>query len=782
MSIIRSILNSARALVNNTLPTTGSNTFIGTQTMSGSIIPAVDNTYDLGSATYQWRDIYVSSGSLYIDGTKVLGSTNQELQITTDEGQSIKILEAGSDNIILQSSDGDIQLKSSGGGNLLFDPTTGLIDIRGTLQIQDGQKITSSGGNSVVIGDDLVVTGSINITGNVNGINLTTLNTTANKSATTGSNIFNGNQIITGSMYMTGDLVVYGTSSLQNITASATTLGTNTIILNSASPAFRFAGISVIDSGSSQATGSLFWDSVNNHWIYQKESGAVYGGGMLISGPRNLGALGDEVGMTNNTLTMGIGGDHISSSAIYHDTTTTCFYNSTTINSSGVLTSTNLVGTICARNGVVSGSSQITGIGNSQLTNSTISGISLGSNLATLTIGTGLSGTSYNGSTGVTIANSGVTSIVAGTGISINQGTAAVTVTNTITNNNQLTNGAGYITGAGNAATATALSSGQSNWSGTGVLSNVVGLLAWKNYTNGHIIFDASNSTSPSGGSVNNANAQIAWTGTYPTLMGWNGSNTYGVRVDSSRVSDSTTGNAATVTNGVYNNASQNNLSGVFNFGSSGATPYNNPTGTSNGISFGGIESTSLRTYGIFTEQENIGGNYSKLTFNYHTGVRIGASSSYGGTRFYNNFAGGSGGGTEIFSIGNGDNNARSSADIIAYASDKRLKENITNIPNALDKIKQINGVYFDWKDKTKELGFNPSQKHDVGVIAQEIQAILPEVVTLAPFDYELGKSKSGENYLTVKYDKIVPLLIEAIKEQQTQIEELKTIINGLTK
>jgi hypothetical protein len=181
----------------------------------------------------------------------------------------------------------------------------------------------------------------------------------------------------------------------------------------------------------------------------------------------------------------------------------------------------------------------LTSIPNAALTNNTISGIALGSSLATLTIGTGLSGTSYNGSGAITIANTGVTSIVAGTGISINQGTGAVTVTNTITNNNQLTNGAGYITSAGNAATATALSSGQSNWSGTGVLGNVVGLLAWKNYGNNHVIFDASNSTSPSGGAVNNTNATNAWTGTYPTLMGWNGSGTYGVRVDSARVADS---------------------------------------------------------------------------------------------------------------------------------------------------------------------------------------------------------------------------------------------------
>lgn len=81
----------------------------------------------------------------------------------------------------------------------------------------------------------------------------------------------------------------------------------------------------------------------------------------------------------------------------------------------------------------------------------------------------------------------------------------------------------------------------QADWSTLGTISNVVGLLSWKNYNNGHVIFDASNSTSPSGSAVNNTNPTVGWTGTYPTLMGWNGTNTYGVRVDSSRVADSVT-------------------------------------------------------------------------------------------------------------------------------------------------------------------------------------------------------------------------------------------------
>ena len=115
-----------------------------------------------------------------------------------------------------------------------------------------------------------------------------------------------------------------------------------------------------------------------------------------------------------------------------------------------------------------------------------------------------------------------------------------------------------------------------------------------------------------------------------------------------------------------------------------------------------------------------------------------------------------------------------STGDVIAYASDRRLKDNIKTITNPIDRIKCINGVTYSWKDGVECLGFNPSSKEDVGVLAQEVQKVLPEVVRRAPFDHSESGSKSGENYLTVKYEKIVPLLIEAIKEQQCQIEYLK--------
>lgn len=122
--------------------------------------------------------------------------------------------------------------------------------------------------------------------------------------------------------------------------------------------------------------------------------------------------------------------------------------------------------------------------------------------------------------------------------------------------------------------------------------------------------------------------------------------------------------------------------------------------------------------------------------------------------------------------------------DIVAYASDKRLKDNVKVIDNAIEKVKSLNGVTFDWNEKCDEVGFVPKRKKDeIGVIAQEVQAVIPQAIESAPFDTDdNGQSKSGDNYLTVKYEKIVPLLIEAIKEQQKQIEELKNIVNAIAK
>lgn len=99
--------------------------------------------------------------------------------------------------------------------------------------------------------------------------------------------------------------------------------------------------------------------------------------------------------------------------------------------------------------------------------------------------------------------------------------------------------------------------------------------------------------------------------------------------------------------------------------------------------------------------------------------------------------------------------------DVVAFStSDERLKNNITPIENALDKVSQVQGIEFDWIPKE---GVHGNEGHDVGVIAQEIEKVLPEVV-----------QNRDNGYKAVKYEKIIPLLIEAIKELQAEVQELK--------
>jgi len=117
--------------------------------------------------------------------------------------------------------------------------------------------------------------------------------------------------------------------------------------------------------------------------------------------------------------------------------------------------------------------------------------------------------------------------------------------------------------------------------------------------------------------------------------------------------------------------------------------------------------------------------------------------------------------------------------DVTAYASDRRLKKNIVNIQDPLDKLDRINGVEFDWIDNIVELGFTPSNDHEVGMIAQELQAIYPQAVAMAPFDQKNGKSISGEDYLTTKPDRIIPLLVEAVKELSQRVKDLENQLNS---
>ena len=112
-------------------------------------------------------------------------------------------------------------------------------------------------------------------------------------------------------------------------------------------------------------------------------------------------------------------------------------------------------------------------------------------------------------------------------------------------------------------------------------------------------------------------------------------------------------------------------------------------------------------------------------------------------------------------------NSLQSKGEVIAYySSDRRLKDNLIPIPSPLEKLSKINGYEFDWNENQQVY-----QGHDIGVVAQEIEEILPELV-----------QTRDNGYKAVKYEKLTAFLVSVVKEQQLQIEDLKSRIDNLEK
>lgn len=272
----------------------------------------------------------------------------------------------------------------------------------------------------------------------------------------------------------------------------------------------------------------------------------------------------------------------------------------------------------------------------------------------------------------------------------------------------------------------------RTNYKGT-TDNAVAGQLMWKNYGNNHTIFDASNGTSPSGGGVNrwtpdypveNNASSNSW-GYNPVLMGWNGSNTYGVKVDWARFANSAvvmSDSAPTAADGKLWWQSNTGKLKVY-YGSASAW----------------VDAAPIPDMAIY---------YPKAGGNITGDVSIGQTLTVVGNALVQG-------------------NIRSFGDVTAFAtSDRRLKDNITLIESPLEKISKISGVSFNWNDKQSV--YQVGEK-DYGVIAQEIEEVLPELVTTR-----------DNGYKAVRYEKITPLLIEAIKEQQVEINDLKELVKQL--
>ena len=105
----------------------------------------------------------------------------------------------------------------------------------------------------------------------------------------------------------------------------------------------------------------------------------------------------------------------------------------------------------------------------------------------------------------------------------------------------------------------------------------------------------------------------------------------------------------------------------------------------------------------------------------------------------------------------------RATNNVTAYYSDDRLKTRLGVIQNALDKLDAIEGFYYEANELAQSLGYQI--RKEVGLSAQSVQKIMPEVVTAAPID---------DKYLTIWYERLIPLLVEAIKELRSEVKALR--------
>jgi hypothetical protein len=149
----------------------------------------------------------------------------------------------------------------------------------------------------------------------------------------------------------------------------------------------------------------------------------------------------------------------------------------------------------------------------------------------------------------------------------------------------------------------------------------------------------------------------------------------------------------------------------------------------------------------------NVSGSSGSCTGNAATATSATSATSATNATNATNLSGGTVAATTITATGN----------ITAHFSDDRLKTRLGNIEDALAKIKTLDTFYYEANQLAQSMGYEPTR--DVAVSAQQVQAIMPEVVPPAPVDNQ---------YLTVRYEKLVPLLIAAIKELEAKVALLE--------
>ena len=567
---------------------------------------------------------------------------------------------------------------------------------------------------------------------------------TSSYARTNTTNTFNGTQTISGSLYITQDLIVGGSSSIQNISSSRLDIGDNVIQLNVNNPVLRFGGLAVFDSGSAGGSGSLLYDSVDDEWVFvHKGNGTNVTSSHVVMGPETYDNLGNEIYMTSNRIPKVTNYEHLGDSNIT-DTGTLITLGSNTV----------VAGTIVASGtALVSSSAQINYTQLSGISANIISASTDSSNVDFIISGGSITANLYGG---VVSGSAQIVSVLT----SLNSYTGSNDTTNTAQNsrltNLETTTSSLATTYEGRASASKTIFSGSSQ----------VDHNATTNYSaNRHIdhtavSITAGNGLSGGGDISTTRTLSLDTTSATFTTGVTTQNNVLGVVSGSKTISGVALGsNLNTLTIGTGLSGTSYNGSAAVTIANTGVLSITSNTGLSSNVSATG--NVTITNTGVTSNVAGTGVSVSGATG--AVTISIGQAVATSSNVQFNSIGVGVAASATAGRID-------ASGDIVAYSSsDRNFKENITPIPNALEKISKISGNTYDWKAELKDV--HGYEGNDVGVIAQEIEEVLPQVVTTR-----------DNGYKAVKYEKLVALLIEGIKEQQTQIHKLTLEVENLKK
>lgn len=760
--------------IDSTLSTIdGALSFSGTTTTTkGHVLPETTNIYDLGSPSLQYRDIYLSSASLYIDGTPVISTDSDEIIISTDDGQSLKMIEQNADTITLQSQNGDIVINTTGAGDIkLQASSTGNIELDAAIQITAGKKVLSSDGNAIQFGDTLGITGSVELTGNVDGVDIAgfkssfdtlegkTLVSSSTQIASQVSGAFDSvsSSIATDINSVESDLSTVSGALATDLTSTdgrVDTLEGKTLVSSSAQVDVTSTTnySSVVQTTGNQSIGGVKTFTANNvfegsqtfndlvvngtgsfNYIQSVTGSAkIIGDAFIVVNSEGTGSrfAGIQVQDSGSNFTSSLEWDSLNNKWIY--------FNSSDVGYSGggLISGPRLSSTGSADDITYPTNNTIVrGQGGDHIYDSNITDddtiitlgidtvITGGLDVQNTIIGNIVSASTFSGS--FVGDGSGLTGLATVLDIVGDSGTDSVDLLNdtlTITGDKGVSVAVTDNTFTVSAPTNTVSQSVQIDHDST------TGFVADEHIDHTTVSITAGDGLT-GGGDISSTRDIAVGAGS-------------GITVNADDVALDTT-NDRNVSHGAVSIIAGNGLTGGGDITES--RTLNIGAGT-------GIDVAADAISVDVSDFMSNGSDNRVLTATGADAMNAESGLTYNGST--------------LAVTGN----ITATGEITAYASDDRLKNRIGLIEGAVEKISHLNGFYYEWNDTAKSLGLD-DEEQKVGLSAQEMNKVLPEVVR---------NSTVGEDYLTIQYDKVVALLVEGMKEQQEHINQLTARIDEL--